>query len=114
MNMMQRVPAKTHRYVIRTNNNSNNNSCSNSNNENDVLKSLEQYYSELWDIIVCSESALRRVCKSFDKNGDGFIDKAEMTAVFEELNRDLSSSVCIYSQSYKLCPDMDKRLHLCL
>ena len=42
-----------------------------------------------------SESALRRVCKSFDKNGDGTIDKAEMKAVFEELNRDLSDSVCI-------------------
>jgi len=41
---------------------------------------------------VHSESALRRVAKSFDKNGDGTIDKAELTAVFEELGRDLSQS----------------------
>jgi len=41
---------------------------------------------------VHSESALRRVCKSFDKNGDGTIDKAELKAVFDELGRDLSDS----------------------
>ena len=45
-------------------------------------------------LIFFSESALRRVCKSFDKNGDGTIDKTEMKAVFDELQRDLSDSVC--------------------
>ncbi|XP_067940990.1 uncharacterized protein [Watersipora subatra] len=41
---------------------------------------------------VQSESALRKVCKSFDKNGDGTIDKTELKAVFDELSRDLSMS----------------------
>lgn len=46
-------------------------------------------------IISYSESALRMVCKSFDTNGDGTIDKAEMSAVFEDLQRNLSSAVRI-------------------
>ncbi|XP_067940991.1 uncharacterized protein [Watersipora subatra] len=41
---------------------------------------------------VHNESALRKVCKSFDKNGDGTIDKTELKAVFDELSRDLSMS----------------------
>lgn len=38
---------------------------------------------------------MRTVCRSFDKNGDGKIDKAEMKAVFDELGRNLSDDVSI-------------------
>ena len=51
-------------------------------------------FTKIIFIFIFSESALRRVCKSFDKNGDGTIDKSEMKAVFDELQRDLSDSVC--------------------
>lgn len=33
------------------------------------------------------------MCQEFDKNRDGTIDKAEMKAVFDELNRNLSDYV---------------------
>ena len=46
----------------------------------------------MW-FLFCRESALRAVCRGFDKNGDGTIDKAEMKAVFNELKPDLSDSV---------------------
>lgn len=41
------------------------------------------------------ESALRSVCKSFDKNGDGQIDKSEMKTVFQELGKNMSDSVSL-------------------
>lgn len=39
------------------------------------------------------ESALRMVCKSFDKNGDGKIDKSELKAIYAEIGRNLSEEV---------------------
>jgi len=43
-----------------------------------------------------SASALLRICWSFDKNGDGFIDKSELQSVFEEVGKYVTEEVRCY------------------
>lgn len=58
----------------------------------DNLISLDEYLAVMGQVpeSVTKEAMMRRVFRSFDKDGNGVIDRNEFKAIFDEMGRDLS------------------------